>query len=74
MLRWVLLPADLLPLCSGRAAGGFNQFGWRRYSRLYRLEVPLLALCAICAPLRLVSWVAAMVLAFLTSMGKPAAN
>jgi len=103
MVRWVLLPADLLPLFSGVASRGwrgFNEFGWRRYSRLYRLEVPLLALCAIWVPLRLVNWVphvdgftmemtsfvlrtatayllfvsAAMMLAFLTSRGKPAAN
>jgi hypothetical protein len=101
MVRWVLLPADLLPLFSGVAARGwrgFQEFGWRRYSRLYRLEVPLLTLCALWVPFRLVDWVphvngftmemlsftlrmvvgyllfvsAAMVLAFLTSRGKPA--
>jgi hypothetical protein len=103
MVRWVLLPADLLPLFSGVAARGwhgFNEFGWRRYSRIYRLEAPLLTLCALWAPLRLVNWVprvdgfsgemlsfalrtaaayllfvsAAMLLAFLTSRGKPAAR
>lgn len=102
MVRWVLLPADLLPLFSGVAARGwrgFDEFGWRRYSRLYRLEVPLLVLCALWLPFRLVDWVprvngftfemvsftlrtvvayllfvsAAMVLAYLTSRGKPAA-
>lgn len=101
IVRWVLLPADLLPLFSGVAARGwrgFNEFGWRRYSRLYRLEVPLLTLCALWLPFRLLDWVprvngftmemlgftprtavayllfvsAAMVLAFLTSRGKPA--
>jgi hypothetical protein len=101
MVRWVLLPADLLPLFSGvasRGFRGFNEFGWRRYSRLYRLEVPLLTLCALWVPFRLLNWVpkvngfsmemtsfglrvviayllfvsAAMVLAFLTSRGKPA--
>jgi hypothetical protein len=101
MVRWVLLPADLLPLFSGVAARGwrgFNEFGWRRYSRLYRLEVPVLVLCAIWVPMRLVEWApkmngfsmemtsfvarvvvgyllfvaAAMVLAYLTSRGKPA--
>jgi hypothetical protein len=100
IVRWVLLPADLLPLFSGVAARGwrgFNEFGWRRYSRLYRLEVPLLTLCALWLPFRLLDWVprvngftvemlsftlrtaaayllfvsAAMVLAFLTSRGKP---
>ncbi len=100
MVRWVLLPADLLPLFSGVAARGwrgFTEFGWRRYSRLYRLEVPLLTLCALWVPLRLVDWVprvkgfnmemasfalrtagayllfvsATMVLAYLTSRGKP---
>jgi hypothetical protein len=60
MVRWVLLPADLLPLFSGVASRGwigFNEFGWRRYSRLYRLEVPLLTLCAIWVPFRLLNWV-----------------
>jgi hypothetical protein len=101
MVRWVLLPADLLPLFSGVAARGwrgFREFGWRRYSRIYRLEVPLLTLCAVWLPFRLLDWVprvsgftmemasfvvrvgvgyllfvcAAMLLAFLTSRGKPA--
>ena len=101
MVRWVLLPADLLPLFSGVASRGwrgFNEFGWRRYSRLYRLEVPVLVLVAIWVPVRLLEWVpkmsgfsmemtsfavrvgvayllfvaAAMVLAYLTSRGKPA--
>ena len=60
MIRWALLPAELLPLFSGVAARGwrgFNEFGWRRYSRLYRLEVPLLALAAVWLPLRLINWV-----------------
>ena len=60
MVRWVLLPADLLPLFSGVAARGwlgFNEFGWRRYSRLYRLEVPLLTLCGVWLPFRLLDWV-----------------
>jgi hypothetical protein len=102
MVRWVLLPTDLLPMFSGVASRGwrgFDEFGWRRYSRLYRLEVPLLTLCALWVPFRLLSWVpkiegfsmemtsfalrvavgyllfvsAAMVLAYLTSRGKPAA-
>jgi hypothetical protein len=103
MVRWVLLPTDLLPLFSGVAARGwrgFGEFGWRRYSRLYRLEVPLLALGALWLPFRLLDWVmragsfrlemlsfvlrigaayllfvaAAVLLAFLTSRGKPAAS
>jgi hypothetical protein len=60
MVRWVLLPADLLPLFSGVAArgwAGFGEFGWRRYSRLYRLEVPLLVLCALWLPFRVINWV-----------------
>ena len=103
IVRWVLLPADLLPLFSGVASRGwrgFNEFGWRRYSRLYRLEVPLLVLSALWLPFQLVNWVpkvsgfgmemfslvlrigvgyllfvgAALLLAFLTSRGKPAAS
>jgi hypothetical protein len=60
MVRWVLLPADLLPLFSGVAARGwrgFGEFGWRRYTRLYRLEAPLLVLCALWVPFRLLNWV-----------------
>jgi len=60
MVRWVLLPADLLPLFSGIAARGwrgFGEFGWRRDSRLYRLEAPLLVLCALWLPFRLLNWV-----------------
>ena len=101
MVRWVLLPADLLPLFSGIAARGwrgFGEFGWRRESRLYRLEAPVLVLCALWLPLRLLNWVprvngfrmemlsftlraggayllfvgAALLLAWLTSRGKPA--
>jgi hypothetical protein len=100
ILRWALIPCDLLPLFSGvstRGWRGFNEFGWRRYSRLYRLEVPVLALTAVWVPLWLVNWVpdvktfnmellsfaarilaayllfvtSAILLAFLTSRGKP---
>jgi hypothetical protein len=59
MVRWALLPAELLPLASGVAARGWRglgEFGWRRDSRLYRLEVPLLALCALWLPFRLLHW------------------
>ena len=99
---WLFLPAEiLLPVFSGVAARGwhgFNEFGWRRHTHFYRLEVPLLALCALWLPFRLVDWVprvsgftletisfgvrtlaayllfvsAAMLLAYLTSRGKPA--
>jgi hypothetical protein len=60
MVRWVLLPTDLLPLFSGVASRGWpglGEFGWRRYSRLYRLEVPVLVLCALWVPLWLINWV-----------------
>ena len=60
MVRWVLLPAELLPLFSGVASrgwSGFREFGWRRYSRLERLVVPLLVLCGFWLPFRLWSWV-----------------
>ena len=60
MIRWALLPSELLPLFSGAASRGwrgFDEFGWRRYSRLYRVEVPLLALAAVRLPLYLINWV-----------------
>jgi hypothetical protein len=60
VVRWVLLPVDLLPLASGVAARGWRglgEFGWRRYSRLYRLQAPLLTLCALWLPFRLLNWV-----------------
>ena len=60
MVRWVLLPADILPLFSGVASrgwAGFDEFGWRRYARLYRLEVPILVLLALWLPFRVINWV-----------------
>ena len=60
MVRWVLLPADILPLFSGVASRGwpgFDEFGWRRYPRLYRLEVPILTLMALWLPFRVINWV-----------------
>jgi len=101
LVRWVLLPAALVPLFSGvssRGWRGFGEFGWRRHSRLYRLEVPVLLVCALWVPFRLVGWVprvngfgmemlsfvlriaaayllfvtASLLLAFLTSAGRPA--
>jgi hypothetical protein len=59
IVRWVLLPAELLPLFSGVASRGwrgFGEFGWRRYSRLDRLVVPLLVLCGFWLPFRLWNW------------------
>lgn len=60
LVRWVLLPAALLPLISGVSARGWHglgEFGWRRRSRLYRLEAPLLLVCGLWAPFRLLAWV-----------------
>ena len=59
MVRWALLPAELLPLASGVASRGwrgFGEFGWRRHSRLYRLAVPLLLLAGLWLPFRLLAW------------------
>jgi hypothetical protein len=103
MVRWALLPAELLPLASGVAAlgwRGFREFGWRRHARLYRLAVPLLLLAGLWIPFRLLDWRprmsgfqmemasfalrmgaayllfvgAGLVLAFLTSRGRPVAS
>jgi len=59
MVRWVLLPTDLLPLFSGVASRGWPAWRIRMapYSRLYRLEVPVLVLCALWVPLWLINWV-----------------
>jgi len=100
---WVVLQADLLPMFSAVAAhgwDGFGEFGWRCYSRFFRLEVPLLIMCVVWLPFLVLEWVphvngfdtemtffvlqaglaylifvvAMLLLAALTSRGKPAVS
>lgn len=60
-LRWLIVPAILLPLASALALRGWSGFGWRALRRsiniLYWLEVCVLLLIAIWVPLRLVHWI-----------------
>ena len=100
LVRWVVIPVFLLPMLSATAARGWHGFGAagalaRKW--LYWIEAPVLLLCAIWVPSKLLGWVpgvdgfstemasfvlragvaylffvtAGLVLAFVTSGGKP---
>ena len=59
IVRWVVLPAALLPMASGiatRGWRGFGEFGWRGGWR-YWLEVPLLLAAGLLLPLVVLGWV-----------------
>jgi hypothetical protein len=60
LVRWVIVPVLLAPLFSAVAAAGWR--GFRAVSALerkwlYWLETPLLLLCALWLPLKLLGWV-----------------
>jgi len=60
LVRWAILPALLLPMLSAIAAmgwRGFQALGARARKWLYWIETPLLLVCTIAIPLKLVSWV-----------------
>jgi hypothetical protein len=60
IVRWVILPVLLLPLAANMANKGWR--GYRsRFPRywLYWIEVVVLLLCGIWAPLKLIAWVPA---------------
>ena len=62
IVRWVLLPAALLPMASAISAHGWRGFGalrWRGGWR-YWLEIPLLLLAGLLLPFVLLGWVPAM--------------
>src|ERR1017187_4625513 len=59
IVRWVVLPAGLLPMASGLAARGwrgFGEFSWRGGWR-YWLEVPLLLVAGLWLPFVVLGWV-----------------
>jgi hypothetical protein len=60
LVRWVIVPVLLLPMLSAIAAkgwSGFRGFGGLARRWLYWIEVPLLLLCTIALPLKLLGWV-----------------
>ncbi len=60
LVRWVAIPVFVLPMFSGIAAcgwGGFAEFGRLRRSRVYWIATPLLLVCALAVPWRLIAWV-----------------
>jgi hypothetical protein len=59
IVRWMVLPAGLLPMASGLAARGwrgFGEFSWRGGWR-YWLEVPLLLVAGLWLPFVVLGWV-----------------
>src|ERR1035437_132167 len=59
IVRWMVLPAALLPMASGiavRGWRGFGEFSWRGGWR-YWLEVPLLLVAGLPLPFVLLAWV-----------------
>jgi hypothetical protein len=62
IVRWVVLPAALLPMASGiaeRGWRGFSEFNWRSGWR-YWLEVPLLLTVGLLVPFVVLGWVPAV--------------
>jgi hypothetical protein len=61
LLRWLVVPALLLPIASGVALEGWQGWRWARKPRnprvVYWLEVVALLLCAIWVPFKLFFWV-----------------
>jgi hypothetical protein len=58
IVRWVVLPVLLAPMFSAVAARGWAGFRLTRARRwLYWIEAPLLTLCAVWVPLKLLRWV-----------------
>ncbi len=60
LVRWVALPVILLPLAAevaGRGWSGFRGEAWKLSNRkLYWVGAPLLLLCALWVPFRLILW------------------
>ncbi len=60
LVRWAIVPVLLLPMLSAIASGGwrgFRAFGALTRKWLYWIEAPLLLVCAVAIPLKLLGWV-----------------
>jgi hypothetical protein len=60
LLRWAVLPVLLLPVCSAivaRGWTGFRAIGAGTCRWIYWLEVPVLLLCVVWIPRKLLAWV-----------------
>ncbi len=60
VVRWMILPVLLLPMIAGAAARGWRglrDFGAVRGKRLYWIQTPILLVCALWIPFRLLGWV-----------------
>ncbi len=60
LIRWMALPVLLLPMLSAISSQGWRGFrgiGALARKRLYWIEAPLLLLCAVWAPLEILSWI-----------------
>jgi hypothetical protein len=63
VVRWGVLPVLLLPMVSAIAArgwSGFRAIGTHTRRWLYWIEVPLLLLCTLWIPMKLLGWVPSM--------------
>ena len=61
LLLWWVIPARALPLAAGVVGAGWSGFHWRSWRPIRRwtiwVEVPLLLLCALWLPWKLIHWV-----------------
>lgn len=62
LLRWLVVPALLIPMAASVAVRGWRGFGFPHQSRraLYWLQVLCLLLAAVWLPMKLLAWVPAM--------------
>jgi hypothetical protein len=58
MFRWILIPWLLAPLAAGIARDGWSGFRRQTWLRppLYWIAVPVLLVCAVWLPLKLIGW------------------
>ena len=60
LVRWVLVPVFALPWISGIAVHGWRGFAPKLPKLLYVIETPILLLCALWLPLKVINWVPAV--------------